>query len=63
MTVVKNPTKWRPQSGKGYVLTQGTLLFADNHGNHIVTNSGNNIVTTPTYVVPKYATAWIASGV
>ncbi len=59
---LKNVTTWRPLGGTGYVQTQGTLLFADNLGNFIVDNHGNNIVTTPTYVVPKNVTVWTASG-
>lgn len=58
----KNTTSWRPLGGNGYIATQGTLLFTDNLGNFIVDNSGNNIVTTPTYVTPKNVTIWTASG-
>lgn len=60
---VKNPTSWRPPSGQGYIITEGLLDFQDNSGNLLVTNSLDNIVTTPTYAIGKYATAWTASGV
>lgn len=63
MTAVKNPTYWEPKSGKGYVITVGTEFITDNLGNFLVDNLGNNLVTTPTYTVPKYATAWSATGV
>jgi hypothetical protein len=55
----RNTTQWEA----GYVTTVGTEDFADNLGNLITDNSGNNIVTTPTYAKSKNATAWTATGV
>lgn len=63
MVLVENPTQWYPESGKGFVVTQGTLFITDNLKNFIVDNLGKSLVTTPTYTIPKYATAWTATGV
>jgi hypothetical protein len=60
---IKNPTQWEPPSGKGYVITIGFCFLVDNLGNFLVDNSQNNLVTTPTYTVPKYATLWTGTGV
>lgn len=59
---VKNPTTWIPGNGKGHVSNVGLLDFQDNLGNLIITNSLNNIVTTPLQVIPEHATIWTASG-
>ena len=55
----KNNTTW--QSNLGNIII-GNLLFTDNLGNFIVTNSGNNIVTTPTVNKLKSPTLWAATG-
>jgi hypothetical protein len=50
-------TSWlQPQNTT--MITVGTELFIDNLGNFLVTNGGDNLVTTTTYQQPKYATAW-----
>lgn len=59
---VKNPTQWRPPSGKGYVVDSGSSYLITNLSEFLVTNGGDNLVINDTYVVPKYATAWTASG-
>lgn len=59
----KSSTSWNPLLGGGFTVTVGTKLFTDNLGDFLITNSGNNLVTTTTYDVPKYATAWTATGV
>lgn len=59
----KSDTQWTPLSGKGFVIIGGTLYMTDNSGDYIVTNNGDYLVTTPTYDIPKYATAWSATGV
>ncbi len=61
-TPVRNATQWFPPSGKGFVSTQGTLFFTDNSGNFLVTNTALDIVTTPTYVIPKIPTKWTVVG-
>jgi len=58
----KKTTSWQPLSGQGYIKTIGNLLFTDNSGRFIITNSGNNIVTNPTIAINKYLTQWTASG-
>lgn len=58
----KNKTQWTPESGAGYVVTVGNELFVTNLGSFLVTNDGKNLITTPTYNIPKYATNWAASG-
>lgn len=55
----KGKEKWTP----GYAVLVGTEIFTDNSANFLVTNSGNNIVTTTTYQVNKKSTAWAATGV
>lgn len=58
----KSNTGWQPVGGVGYVVNVGTETFTDNLGDFLITNSGNNIVTTPTHTTGKNATAWTASG-
>lgn len=60
--VVRNPTKWRPPSGKGYIVSTGTNYLVTNLSEFLVTNAGDNLVTTPDYAVPKYPTLWTLSG-
>lgn len=54
----KNTTQWQPTMGNGYVVNQGTLTITDNFGNLLTDNSGDFIVTTPTYTTGKNATVW-----
>lgn len=56
--MVKIATKWIPNSGQGYVISQLGLYLQDNLGNSIIDNLGNYFVPTPYYVIGKYATAW-----
>lgn len=73
----KGRTSWIPKSGEGYVFTSlnyqgamqqgfplipGTNQITDNKGDFFVTNTGQNIVTTPVIVVGKFATLWQATG-
>ncbi len=55
---MKNPTQWLPNSGLGYVVPQTGLLFQDNLGNLLITNTLANIIPNPYYVIGKYATVW-----
>lgn len=59
----KNQSQWIPRGGQGYVLNAGSIFLTDNLGNFIVDNSGNNLVTTPIYTIPKNPTLWSESGV
>lgn len=59
---VRNPTKWTPQSGSGFVLSQPNYNLVANSGKTIITNSLKNIITNGVRVVGKYATAWTATG-
>lgn len=63
--VVRNPTQWYPPSGSGYVVTVGNLPIVTNALLPIVDNTVTHlpIVTTPTYTVPRYKTAWTVTGV
>ncbi len=61
--VVRNPTKWYPTSGQGYVIMPGLQKVQDNLGNLLIDNLGNNVVTNGIYTLGKYATAWTESGV
>lgn len=58
----KNDTHWLPPSGSGYVVNAGAYDLTTNLSDFIVTNSGDNIVTTPTYDINKYPTLWELSG-
>lgn len=58
----RNTTSWTPPSGTGYVVQQANLLFTDNSGIFIVTNTGNNLVTNTTYNKAKADTLWTATG-
>jgi hypothetical protein len=62
MANVRNPTQWYPPSGKGYVIAPGLRFIIDNLSNFIIDNSSNFLVTTPTYIVPEYKTAWTVTG-
>ena len=55
---MKNPTKWIPPAGIGYVVPQQGIYLQDNLGNVIVDNLLNFFVPTPQYVIGKIATAW-----
>lgn len=54
----RNNTSWE----EGTVVTVNNQLFTDNLSNFLVTNAGDNIVTTPTYLANKTPSAWTVSG-
>ena len=58
----KNKTVWQPITVKGNVQTPGLAFIVDTSSttkpNFIVDQSGNFIVTTPSYVIPPNATVW-----
>jgi hypothetical protein len=74
----KQPSKWAPAGGVGYIYDsldwqaagqQGATIIpgfnniTDNSGNLLITNQGNYIITTDIIQVSKYLTQWEGSGV
>lgn len=62
-TTIRNLTQWRPPSGSGYVVANGTENVTTNLGAFLTDNLGNVLVTTPTYTVQKFSTNWSVTGV
>lgn len=60
---VKNPTQWRPESGKGFVIPTGSLEIVNRAGLIVVNKAGLFVVQNPTQVIPKFPTVWTVSGV
>lgn len=63
ISTVSSQTQWVPLSGEGYVINIGFENISDNLNNLLIDNSGNYLVTTSTYDIPKNATVWTPSGV
>ena len=57
---VKNVTAWLPPSGAGYDTQVSAYNLTDNLGNLLVDNSGNQLVTTTTVILPKNTGIWTA---
>lgn len=57
----KNRSNWQPGSGQGYLVNVGNENFVTNNGLFLTDNLGNQVVTTPTYDIGKYATKWTES--
>lgn len=54
----RTDTEWQDET----VVYVGAQNLTDNLGNYLVTNDGDNLVTTDNYNVPKTPTEWTASG-
>lgn len=60
--VTKNPTRWRPESGFGYVEQTGSLEIVNKAGLIVVNKAKLFVVQNPSQVVPKFATSWTKTG-
>lgn len=56
-----NPTRWSPASGRGYLLTSGTLPIQTQQGFDIQTQGGQTLNIQPVEYQPVYTTSWLKS--